>query len=428
MTDNSIFDEGNNMGKLFRNVAVIGAGMSKFGKFDRKTNRELWVEAFLDSKKSVDNDIDVKNVEALFLGNYSSDLFEKQTHTAPLMADLVGLTPKAAMRIEDACASSGVALRLGVLAIASGQYDIVCVGGTEKMTNLTTTEVTDVLAAASDTHSEVLAGATFPGLYATMATAHMAKFGTTEEQLMAVTIKNHANGALNPKAQMQNTVTEIMNKRIERAKQKGQTVPSWADEYEFLKSSSNPMIAYPLRLFDCSLITDGAACVFLASEEVAMKYTDTPIWVIGSGQGSDAFSLDDRDTMTSLRAARVASQQAYQMAGLGPQDIQIAEVHDCFTIAEILAIEDLGFFEKGTGGRVTLEGRTALDGDLPINTSGGLKSKGHPVGASGVAQTVEVFKQLRGEAEKRQVANVEIGLTHNVGGSGSTAVVHIYKR
>ena len=188
------------------------------------------------------------------------------------------------------------------------------------------------------------------------------------------------------------------------------------------------MIAYPLRLFDCSLITDGASCIFLASEEVAKKFTDMPIWIIGSGQGSDTFALDDRTTMTSLKAARVASQQAYKMAGLGPQDIQIAEVHDCFSIAEIIAIEDLGFFEQGTGGKVTQEGRTALDGDLPINTSGGLKTKGHPVGATGVAQAVEIFKQLRGEAEKRQVPDVEIGLTHNVGGTGGTAVVHIYKR
>jgi acetyl-CoA C-acetyltransferase len=188
------------------------------------------------------------------------------------------------------------------------------------------------------------------------------------------------------------------------------------------------MIAYPLRLFDCSLITDGASCIFLASEEVAKKLTDMPIWIIGSGQGSDTFALDDRTTMTSLKAARVASRQAYEMAGLGPQDIQIAEVHDCFSIAEIIAIEDLGFFEQGTGGKVTQEGRTALDGDLPINTSGGLKTKGHPVGATGVAQAVEIFKQLRGEAEKRQVSDVEIGLTHNVGGTGGTAVVHIYKR
>jgi acetyl-CoA C-acetyltransferase len=261
-----------------------------------------------------------------------------------------------------------------------------------------------------------------------MATAHMAKYGTTPEMLMAYSIKAHNNGALNPKAQMPLTVRDIMDKRIERAKQKGQAVPNWADEYEFLKSSANPMIAYPLRLFDCSLITDGASCVFLASEEVAKRFTDTPIWIIGSGQGSDTFSLDDRHTITSLRASRVASQQAYKMAGLGPQDIQIAEVHDCFSIAEIIAIEDLGFFEQGTGGKVTQEGRTALDGDLPINTSGGLKTKGHPVGATGVAQAVEIFKQLRGEAEKRQVPDVEIGLTHNVGGTGGTAVVHIYRR
>lgn len=416
------------MGKLLRNIAVVGAGVSYFGNFPRKTNRELWVEAFLDAKNSVDNGIDQKEVEALFMGNFSSDLFEKQGHLAPLMADLVGLAPKAALKIEDACASSGVALRMGVLAIASGMYDVVCVGGTEKMNNLTTAEVTDVLAAASDKHIEIFGGSTFPGLYAAMATAHMAKYGTTQEMLMAYSIKAHDNGALNPKAQMPLTVRDIMEKRIKRAKEKDISIPLWADEYEFLKSNYNPMIAYPLRLFDSSLITDGASCVFLAAEEVAKQYTDTPIWIIGSGQGSDAFTLDDRTTMTSLKAARVASQQAYQMAGLGPQDIQIAEVHDCFSIAEIIAIEDLGFFEKGTGGKVTQQGVTARDGEMPINTSGGLKSKGHPVGATGVAQAVEIFKQLRGEAEKRQVPDVEIGLTHNVGGTGGTAVVHIYQR
>jgi len=417
------------MGKLLRNVAVVGAGVSNFGNFPRKTNRELWVEAFLDTKNSVDNGIDQKEVEALFLGNYSSDLFEKQGHIAPLMADLVGLAPKAALKIEDACASSGVALRMGVLAIASGMYDVVCVGGTEKMNNLSTAEVTDVLASASDKHTEILGGSTFPGLYAAMATAHMAKYGTTPEMLMTYSIKAHNNGALNPKAQMPLTVRAIMERRIKRSKEKGISIPLWGDEYEFLKDNHyNPMIAYPLRLFDCSLITDGASCIFLAAEDVAKKFTDTPIWIIGSGQGSDTFALDDRKTMTSLKAARVASQQAYKMAGLGPQDIQVAEVHDCFSIAEIIAIEDLGFFEQGTGGKVTQEGRTALDGDLPINTSGGLKTKGHPVGATGVAQAVEIFKQLRGEAEKRQVPDVEIGLTHNVGGTGGTAVVHIYRR
>ncbi|MEX2705880.1 MAG: hypothetical protein Q6352_011545 [Candidatus Freyrarchaeum guaymaensis] len=417
------------MGKLARGVALIGAGMSKFGAFPDKTSRELFVEAFIDARNSVDNGIDNKDIEAMFLGNFSSDLFEGQVHTGPIMADWVGLVPKPVTRTEGACASSGIAIRCGVMAIASGLHDVVCVAGVEKMTNLPTSRVTDTLGAASDVEYEFPVGATFPGLYATIATAHMKKYGTTIRQLRTIGIKNHDNGKLNPKAQFPLSIRDLMEKRIKKLKEKGEEAPSWRDEFDFLEDPrANPVVAWPLRLYDCSPITDGAAVLFLAAEEVARKYTDTPIHIIGSGQGSVQLALHDRADITTILAAREAAKMAYRMAGVGPEDIQVAEVHDCFTIAEIVATEDLGFFKPGEGGKAAEEGVTARDGEKPINTSGGLKSKGHPVGASGAGQAVEIWKQLRGEAGKRQVPDVEIGLTHNVGGTGGTCAVHIYRR
>jgi len=308
-----------------------------------------------------------------------------------------------------------------VIAIASGAYDIVLVGGVEKMTDLPTSGVTDTLASAADKIFEFSIGVTFPGLYAMMATARMAKYG----------IKNHKNGALNPFAQMNQSVEEIMKKKIAKAEKKGQPKPDWKDEMDFLHDlSANPYIAYPMRLFDCSLVTDGAACLVLTTKELAKKYTDTPIYIVGTGQGSETFAIHDRPSLFSLRSAVNAAQMAYKMAGVEPKDIQIAEVHDCFTIAEMVAMGDLGLWERDDVNRAVREGETALDGRLPLNTSGGLKSKGHPVGATGVAQVVEIFKQMRGEAEgKRQVKfDVECALTHNVGGSGGSCVVHIYKK
>lgn len=416
--------------KLGRGVALVGAGMSKFGAFADKSSRDLFAEAFGAMTKSVDKGIDTKDIEALYVGNFSSDLFEGQGHIAPIMADWVGLVPKPATRVEDACGSGGVAIREGVIAIASGLYDIVLVGGTEKMTSLPTEQVTDTLAAASDTIYEGYCGFTFPGLYAAMATAYMAKYGAGVEHFMKVGIKNHNNGALNPKAQFNKSIKELMNSRMEKAKQKAEPAPTWRDELDFLKDSkANPVVAWPMRLFDCSPITDGAACILLVAENLAQDFSNDPIYIIGTGQGSD-HALHEREEMTSLFSARVAAQEAYQMAGVKPKDIQIAEVHDCFTIAELIAIEDLGFFEPGEGYKATQKGLTALDGAKPINTSGGLKSKGHPVGASGVGQAVEIWVQMRGEAGQRQVPgkDIRLALTHNVGATGGTCVVHVYER
>ena len=416
--------------KVGRGVAIVGAGMSKFGAFKDKTSRDLFVEAFTETVASVDKGLEIKDIQALYLGNFSSDLFEGQGHIAPIMADWVGLTPRPATRVEDACASGGVALREGIIAIASGLYDLVLVGGVEKMTNLPTEKVTDTLAGAGDVMYEFPAGFTFPGIFAAMGTAHMARYGTKLEHFLKVGIKNHQNGALNPKAQFNSTIKDIMSSRAKRAKEKGQPVPNWADELAFLNDpQANPVVAWPMRLFDCSPITDGAACVLLAAEDIAKSFSKCPVHVIGTGQGSGR-ALHSSPDLASLGAAKVAAQQAYEMAGVGPKDIQIAEVHDCFTVAEIIASEDLGFFKPGEGPRAVDEGTTSLKGAKPINTSGGLKSKGHPVGASGVAQAIEVWHQMRGEAGPRQVPGREIhlALTHNVGGSGGTCVVHIYQR
>jgi acetyl-CoA C-acetyltransferase len=415
--------------KLGRGVALVGAGMSKFGAFPGKATRDLFVEAFREMLASVDNGFDPQEIEALYIGNYSSDLFEGQGHTAPIMTDWVGLTPRPATRVEDACASSGVAVREGIIAVASGLYDIVLVGGIEKMTDLPTSQVTDTLATAADVLYEVPAGFTFPGLYAAMATAYMDAYGATPETFMKVGLKNHENGALNDKAQFGKRIVDIMARKKAKAERKGYPVPTWENEMDFFHDNrANPTIAWPMRLYDCSPISDGAAALLLVSEELAEQFTDAPLHVIGTGQASDA-ATHDRPTLTGIPAAEKAARMAYAMADVTPDEIQAAEVHDCFTIAEIMASEDLGFFERGEGWSAVEEGRTARDGDRPINTSGGLKSKGHPVGASGAGQVVEIWKQLRGEAGERQLAgDIRLGLTHNVGGTGQTCAVHIFER
>jgi acetyl-CoA C-acetyltransferase len=419
------------MGKLARKVAIVGAGMSKFGRhFPLKRNPDLWVDAWLDAVSKTDNGIEPKDVDACYVGNYSSDLFNHQGHLGPQMANLVGLSPKPAPRMEGACASSGVAFRQAILAIASGVHDVIAVSGVECMTEVSTTLVTDTLATASDNLFEYPAGATFPGLYAAIASAHFHKYRTNHDDLKRVAIKNHENGKENPYAQMQQSIKDLMARKISKLESEGKDIPDWKDEIDYLNSGSNPMIASPLRLFDCSLVTDGAACVFLAAEDVARNYTDTPIWIIGTGQGSAALSLHDRGDITSFIAAKEAARQAYQMSGLGPKDIQIAEVHDCFTVAEVIALEDMGFYEKGKAVEAIKNGETRRDGAMPINTSGGLKSKGHPVGATGAAMAVEIFKQMRGIAERdRQVKfDVEKALIHNLGGSGATCVVTVLEK
>jgi acetyl-CoA C-acetyltransferase len=417
--------------RLGRGVAIVGAGMSAFGTRPDVTNRELFAEAFADMKNSVDKGFGHQDIEALYVGNCGAEMWESQSVMGNLCADIIGLTPRPARKIEDACASSSVAVRDGIIAIASGLYDMVLAGGTEKMTSLPINWTTMALACGSDTTFEGSVGFTFPGLYATMATAHMHTFGTTHEDLLRVAIKNHNNGALNPKAHFPMTIKDVMDMRAAKAKEKGGPVPTWADEMEFLNDPRyNPVIAWPNTLFDCCPITDGAACLLLVAEEIAHEFTDIPIYIIGTGQAS-GHNLHDRETLTSIPAAKLAAEQAFEMAGVGPGDIKIAEVHDCFTIAEIMAIADLGFFQEGKeAATAASEGKTVRDGVKPINVSGGLKCKGHPVGATGAAQMVEIFQQMRGEAGERQVTSMDIdlALNHNIGAHGTTAVVQIYER
>ena len=417
--------------KLGRGVAMVGAGMSKFGNRQGLNTRELFVEAFNEMLNSIDKGIDPNDIEALWVGNCGAEIWETQMVIGALCASWIGLTPRPALKVEDACASSSVAVRESIMGVASGMYDIVLAGGVEKMSTLPTEGTTLALAAGSDTSYEASAGFTFPGLYASMATAHMRQYGTTEEDLMRVAIKNHNNGALNPKAHFNASIRDIMNSRIAKARDKGQPIPSWADEMEALHDPSfNPSVAWPMKLFDCCPTTDGAACILIVAEEIAKNFTDNPIYIIGSGQAS-GHDLHDRETLTSVPAAQVAAKQAYEMANVSAGDIKMAEVHDCFTIAEVMALADLGFFKAGQeAARAAGEGKTARDGVKPVNVSGGLKAKGHPVGASGAGQLVEIFQQMRGEAGPRQVPNMDINLalTHNVGAHGTTCVVQIYER
>jgi len=382
-------------------ASIVSAGLSKFGKLEGLYAREIFAEAAKEAFDRCPNLDPKKDIQALFVG-HMGESYEHQGHTGSTLADWAGLLHIPAIRTEAACASSGAALRAGLYAVLSGLCDVVMVGGVEKMTHRTTPEVTEYLAMASDYPFEQWHGITFPGLFALMATAHMHEYGTTERQLAMVAVKNHYHGSLNPKAQMQKEIT------LEAA-------------------LSSRVVAWPLKLYDCSLITDGASCIILTKPELTKKFTDKPVHIIGSGQASDTIGLYERESFTSLAAARLATKKAYEMADVKPEDIDVAEVHDCFTIAEIIAYEDLGLCKVGEGGQLAEKGETKLGGRIPINTSGGLKAKGHPVGATGTGQAYEMFLQLTGQADRRQVKGAEIGLTHNVGGSGATAAVHIYR-
>jgi len=382
-------------------VSIISAGLSKFGKREGLSGRELFVEAALEAFGKCPKLDPKKDIQALIIGQMSES-FEHQGHTAPTLSDWAGLLPAPAIRIETACASSAAAIRYGIMAILSGIYDVVMVGGVEKMTNRATAEVTEYLAMAADFPFEQWNGVTFPGLFALMATAHMHKYGTTEEHMASVAVKNHHNATLNPKAHFQREVTveKVMESRV---------------------------IAWPLKLYDCSLVSDGAGCAILTRPELARRYTDTPVQIIGSGHGSDTIGLYEREDYTTLKSVKIAAKEAYGKAGITAREVDIAEVHDCFTIAELIAYEDLGFCGKGEGGKLIEAGETKLDGNIPVNMSGGLKAKGHPIGATGLAQLYEVFLQLTDQAGGRQVDGCNIGLTENVGGSGASCFVHIYE-
>ncbi|MDY6843478.1 MAG: hypothetical protein SVW57_05240 [Thermodesulfobacteriota bacterium] len=415
--------------RLGRGVCVIGAGMTSFGMFKEKDSKDLFAESFNEMILSVDKGIDPQDIDALYIGNFSSDFFIHQAHWGPIISDLIGFPPRPATRTEGACASSALAFREGVFAIASGFYDIVLVGGVEEMSKCSTEEVTEGLALATSPY-EGSVGFTFPAVFGATATAYFNKYGAHREHLMNVTLKSHYNAPLNPKGQFQVTIQDIMNQRIDRAKKKGESIPQWQNEKEFLNDPRvNPVVSWPMHLYDCCPISDGASCLLLVAEEIAKSFTDNPLHVTGIGQGS-GYSLHAKDDLTYFEATRYAAQEAYELSGLKPEDIQIAEVHDCFSIAEIIHMEDLGFFRPGEGYKAVEEGLTSLNGQKPINTSGGLKCKGHPVGATGTAQLYEIWKQLRGEAQKRQVPikDLRIGAAHNLGGTGGTCTFTILER
>ena len=380
-----------------RDVAIISAGMTPFGELWQSGLRDLFVDAAREALESVD----VKRVDAMYIGNMSGGQFVGQEHLGPLMADHLGMAGVPSARVESACASGGVALRAAFLDVASGMSELVLAAGVEKMND--GADVTNVLATAADQETEVYQGVTFPGLYAMIARAHMQTHGTTEEDLAAVSVKNHRHGAMNPKAQFGHEVTmeQVMN---------------------------SSLVASPLRLLHCSPVSDGAAAVLLCPLERAREFTDRPIKIRGSGFATGSMALADRPDPAFLDAVGHAASRAYDMAGVAPADVDVAEVHDCFSIAELCVLEALCFVERGGAAELTRAGETALGGRLPVNTSGGLKSKGHPVGATGVAQTIEIFEQLRGEAGARQVENATIGLAQNMGGSGASSLVHIFER
>ncbi len=383
-----------------RNTQIVSAAQTKFGSLDMSL-REMFAEAV--DMATVEAGIPKREIQAAFLGTFIPEMLVHQGHTAPLLLDYAGLKGLPATRHEAACASGATALRAGIMAIESGLYDTVLVAGAEKMTSVSTNVATEALAAAADDEFESSVGLTFPGVFAIAAVAHMQKYGTTEEDMALVSVKAHKNASTNPLAQFQKRIT-------------------------LEKAMSPRYVAWPLKLFDCSPISDGAAALVLTSTEKARQYTNDPVSVIGTGQASASMNLSDRNDLTSFEASVAASRSAYKMAGLTADDMDFAVVHDCFTIAEIIASEDIGFFEPGKGAEAVREGVTALDGDRPINPMGGLKAVGHPVGATGVKQAVVLYKEITGAAGPNQVAKHDTAIMHNFGGTGASCVVNIFRR
>jgi acetyl-CoA C-acetyltransferase/acetyl-CoA acyltransferase len=382
-----------------RRVAVIGVGVTKFGKHER-TSAELFAEAARDAL--LDAELEPRAVQALYYGNVVGGETEQQLHMGPQAASVLGIPGVPTTRFETACASSHAAFRHAVMEVAAGISDVVLVGGAERVLHVPTAESTEYFAYAADAVWEQPAGLTFPGVFALIARAHMAKYGTTEEQMAHVAVKNHRHGALNPKAQFQKEIT-------------------------LQQVLSSPYVAEPLKLYDCCPFTDGGAAVVVAAEEIARR-RPRAVWVLATAAASDWMLMQDKRDLSRVPATERAAAAAYRQAGIGPQDVDVVELHDCFTIAEIVATEGLGLFEPGTGGLAAAQGWTALGGRIPVNPSGGLKAKGHPIGATGAAQIAEIVTQLRGEAGPRQVEGARIGLAHTLGGNAATVLVSLFGR
>jgi acetyl-CoA C-acetyltransferase len=380
-------------------VAVVGVGISKFGVRKGVSLRELAFESFKEAL--ADAQIEKDEIQSVITA-CASDEFAMALQPGAPVQEYLGLNPKPHFRVEAACASGSMAVRSGWMTIQSGLADIVLVNGVEKMTEVSTARATEIMGKAGDSIWEYPFGMSFPGYYAMLASNYLATYKESDRtDLARIAVKNHYYGTLNPKAHMQKIVTEE-------------------------QALTGFMVAYPLRLHDCSLISDGASSVILASEKVAKRF-ENPVWITGLGAGSETHDIGRRKSLTSLESACVAADQAYKMAAITPKDVDVAVVHDCFTIAELIAYEDLGFCKRGEASILIRNKETYLDGRIPVNVDGGLKAKGHPVGATGVAMTAEIVKQLRRECGERQVKGAKIGLSHNVGGSGQFVAVHIYE-
>lgn len=379
-------------------VCVIGAGSTKYGKLPDSIS-DITIQASIEAIDSAG--IEPKEIKAGYISNVFG-VADKQVHLGPVVMSNLGISERPSLTIESACGSGSVSFREAFANVAAGFYDVVLVTGVEKVTHTGTEWTTTYFSYCSDFFYEGQAGASFPGLFASMARAYLTEFKATEEDLAMVAVKNHENGFLNPKAHLRKkiTVDDVMNSAV---------------------------VASPLKLYDCCPFSDGASSVILCNEKFAKDHTKDYINVIGSGRGGSPAALQGREHLTTIPSTKIAAEAAYKMAGITPKDIDFAEVHDCFTIAEIVDTEDLGFFEKGKGVEGVREGQTARNGSIPINPSGGLKSKGHPIGATGVGQVVEVFDQLTGKAGERTIKDAKIGLTQNFGATGASCAVHIFQ-
>jgi len=380
-------------------VGIIGIGHGVFGRRSDATVQELAYEAFRAALE--DAGINRDTLDASVIGSVPE--YHKQRSLPGVVQEYLGLNPKPTWLTEVACASGSAAIRTAWMSIKAGVHNIVAVIGCQKMTELSTPEILALMGRVGEVQWESIFGTTFPAYYALFAQRHMAEFGTTRRQLLDVAVKNHFYGAKNPNALFQKEIT------IEKA----------------LQSED---VATPCQVYDCCANADGAACVILASEESAKVGSKNPIWLEGMACATASMSVLRRPHLVGLPSAENAAKEAYEMAGVGPEDIKVAQVHDCFTIAEIMAYEDLGFCKKGEGGKFISDRETYIGGKVPVNVDGGLKAKGHPIGATGVSQTYEIAKQLRGEAGERQVPDADIGLTHNVGGIGQYCFVQILRR
>jgi acetyl-CoA C-acetyltransferase len=380
-------------------VCVLGAGSTKYGKLNESII-EISLNASKDAIESAG--ITPKDIQAGYISNVFG-VTDKQVHMAPVIMSNLGIPHVPGLTIESACGSGSVMFREAYANIAAGFYDCVLALGVEKITHTGTTQSTTLFSYCSDFFYEGGNGASFPGLFASIARVYMTTHKANEEDLAYVAVKNHENGILNPKAHVRKkiTVDDVMK---------------------------SPVVASPLKLYDCCPFSDGASAVILCNEEFAKKSQKPYVEVIGSGRGASPAAVQAREDITTIPSTISAAKQAYKMAGITPKDIDFAEVHDCFTIAEIIDIEDLGFFPKGTAAHAVREGATRRNGEIPINPSGGLKSKGHPIGATGVGQVVEVFEQFTGKAGERTVKNAETALTHNFGATGASAAVHIFRK